>query len=310
MTTLKDIAQAAGVSESTASRALNGNARISKNTRENINKIAKKLNYHPNFSAKSLSRGESNIIGVIFPLALKKDKVIDAFNLEILRGINSALDSSDYKIMTILGRNKRTFLDQVKSLVQEVKVQNFILLYSQKDDEVIKYLRKHKLNFVIIGHAFHHERFVDNNNFEVGQIATKLILKNPQVKTPIFIRTKQKRPFEEEREAGYYQIMEQRNLKPQVLELDNDSKTDEYLKKETGIIFSDDMILLYFARKILKYNLPIISINNNEWVKLILDQSETIDLQPQLLGKKAVELLFNFDEHHYLVPYRIEGKRS
>lgn len=33
MATLKDVAQAAGISESTASRALNGNSRISKKTR-------------------------------------------------------------------------------------------------------------------------------------------------------------------------------------------------------------------------------------------------------------------------------------
>ena len=91
MTTLKEIAQEAGVSQSTTSRALNGNPRISKKTRERINKIAQKLNYYLDFSAKNLSKGTTNIIGVIFPLTFKEDKAINTFHLEIMQGINSAV---------------------------------------------------------------------------------------------------------------------------------------------------------------------------------------------------------------------------
>lgn len=63
MITIKDVAKEAGVSVSTASRALNNNPRISATTIEKVKKIAKKLDYKPNASAKTLSLGKANEIG-------------------------------------------------------------------------------------------------------------------------------------------------------------------------------------------------------------------------------------------------------
>lgn len=68
MATIKDIAQKAGVSVSTASRALNHNPRISEKTRQRIATIAKELGYQPNYNAQNLTRGESNMVGIIFPV--------------------------------------------------------------------------------------------------------------------------------------------------------------------------------------------------------------------------------------------------
>lgn len=67
MSTLKDIAQAAGVSLSTASRVLNGGKGISQKTCEEVLKTAKNLNYIPNLSAKILAGKNSKMIGIIVP---------------------------------------------------------------------------------------------------------------------------------------------------------------------------------------------------------------------------------------------------
>ena len=55
--TIKDIAQRAGVSVSTASRALNDNPRISQATRLKVKQVANELNYQPNYNAQNLTRG-------------------------------------------------------------------------------------------------------------------------------------------------------------------------------------------------------------------------------------------------------------
>ena len=68
MATIKDIAEAAGVSVSTASRALNDNPRISLKTRQRVREIADQLGYQPNYNAQNLTRGESNMVGLIFPV--------------------------------------------------------------------------------------------------------------------------------------------------------------------------------------------------------------------------------------------------
>lgn len=67
MSTLKDIAKAAGVSLATASRVLNGGKGISKKTCDQVLQIAKDLNYIPNISAKILAGKNSKMIGMIVP---------------------------------------------------------------------------------------------------------------------------------------------------------------------------------------------------------------------------------------------------
>ncbi len=59
--TLKDVAEAAGVSSATASLVLNGRAdgRVSADLAERVEKAAEKLNYRPNLVARSLRTQES-----------------------------------------------------------------------------------------------------------------------------------------------------------------------------------------------------------------------------------------------------------
>ena len=66
-TTLKDVAAAAGVSISTASRSLSGNPAISESTRQRVKDTAVKLNYRPNAQARALRSSRSNAIGLVIP---------------------------------------------------------------------------------------------------------------------------------------------------------------------------------------------------------------------------------------------------
>ena len=65
--TLKDVAEAAGVSSATASLVLNGRAdgRVSADLADRVEQAAEKLNYRPNLIARSLRTQESKTIGVI-----------------------------------------------------------------------------------------------------------------------------------------------------------------------------------------------------------------------------------------------------
>jgi LacI family transcriptional regulator, sucrose operon repressor len=67
MATLKDVAQETGLTVSTVSRVLNNRGYISDETRKNVYSAMKKLNYHPNEVARSLSKKSTNTIGVIVP---------------------------------------------------------------------------------------------------------------------------------------------------------------------------------------------------------------------------------------------------
>jgi len=65
-TTLKDIALSCGVSIKTASRAINGEAGVSKATMERVRVIAKELGYVPNIIAKQLASKRSNVLVMIY----------------------------------------------------------------------------------------------------------------------------------------------------------------------------------------------------------------------------------------------------
>ncbi|PDY93559.1 LacI family transcriptional regulator [Bacillus anthracis] len=67
MANIKDIAKMAGVSVTTVSRVLNDHPYVSEEKRKAVIEIVEKLNYSQNANAVHLSKGKTNIIGVILP---------------------------------------------------------------------------------------------------------------------------------------------------------------------------------------------------------------------------------------------------
>ena len=63
--TLRAVAQLAGVSTSTASRALSGHASVLPDTRERVVAAAKSLRYHPNRMASALRTRRTGLIGLV-----------------------------------------------------------------------------------------------------------------------------------------------------------------------------------------------------------------------------------------------------
>lgn len=67
MANIREIARLAGVSVSTVSRVLNNHPYVNPDKREVVLKTIKELDYSPNINAVHLSRGKTNMVGVILP---------------------------------------------------------------------------------------------------------------------------------------------------------------------------------------------------------------------------------------------------
>lgn len=67
MSTLKDVAERAGVTVTTVSRVINERGYISEKTRKRVHDAMREIGYRPNEVARSLSMKNSNVIGVITP---------------------------------------------------------------------------------------------------------------------------------------------------------------------------------------------------------------------------------------------------
>ena len=94
-TTLRDVAQAAGVSITTVSRILNGRPSgvpIRAETRARILAVASELGYKPNLLARGLRGSRSSLLGVIV-----RD-IADPFHVQVLRGVNEIAGARDYRL--------------------------------------------------------------------------------------------------------------------------------------------------------------------------------------------------------------------
>jgi len=86
--TLRDVAKAAGVHYSTASRALSGDPtpRVSALTAERVRRVAEQLGYRPHMGARGLRKGRTGIIGVVVA------DLGNSFIAQVIRGIENALE--------------------------------------------------------------------------------------------------------------------------------------------------------------------------------------------------------------------------
>ncbi|WP_042163227.1 LacI family DNA-binding transcriptional regulator [Paenibacillus gorillae] len=90
MVTIKDIADRAGVSFSTVSKALRDSPLVQDKTKQHILSIAKEMGYQPNIAARSLVSRKSGAIGVVWP------SIERAALSSLLTKVNEELEKQGY----------------------------------------------------------------------------------------------------------------------------------------------------------------------------------------------------------------------
>ena len=108
MSTLADVARLAGVSKSTASRALSGRGSVSPRTQERVAVAAEELGFVPSSAAETLATGRSRNIAVVTPFINRW------FYAEVIDGVESALigagyDLTLYRLTNDTGQRKALF---------------------------------------------------------------------------------------------------------------------------------------------------------------------------------------------------------
>ncbi len=93
--TLADVAAAAGVSLSTASRALGGRGRVSEATHRRVQAATRKLGYEPNRLARSLRTRSTYFVGLVVP------DVGIGFYARAVKGAQDVLDRAGYQMLVM-----------------------------------------------------------------------------------------------------------------------------------------------------------------------------------------------------------------
>lgn len=91
--TLKDVAREAEVSFQTVSRAINGQAEISDETRDKVLAVCRKLGYRPNRLAGSLRAKHSKVIGLVV------SDIENAFFAEVVSGAEAETTSRGWSLL-------------------------------------------------------------------------------------------------------------------------------------------------------------------------------------------------------------------
>jgi LacI family transcriptional regulator len=121
--TLKSVAEHVGLTPGTVSAVLNDSpsARsIPPETKNRIHAAAKKLNYRPNFFARTLRNKRTYTIGVI------AEEIGDSYGSMVISGIEACLRKMDYFFLTVAARHDQNLLSQYSELLLQRGVEGFI----------------------------------------------------------------------------------------------------------------------------------------------------------------------------------------
>ncbi|MCL2864735.1 MAG: LacI family transcriptional regulator [Lachnospiraceae bacterium] len=121
MKNIYEIAKMAGVSKSTVSRVLNNNGYVSQEVRDKVNKVVEETGYTPSVVARSLSRQETNIIGVVIP------EMANHFFAEVLSGISEVCDQMGWSMICCDTGNDVVKEDRALRVLAQQRVRGLIL---------------------------------------------------------------------------------------------------------------------------------------------------------------------------------------
>lgn len=172
MTTLKDIAKAAGVSHATVSRVVNNGPKVGPAMRAKINKLIKEMGYRPNANARALVTNKSTTIGVVIP------DVADPFFATLASGIDKISRQQNMQLLISTGQLTAESEREAINLLLERRCET-IVIHSKKipNDELILLFKAHP-HFVLIDRYIEEikDKCVWLDNQEGGRIAARHLL--------------------------------------------------------------------------------------------------------------------------------------
>ena len=174
--TLDDVARAAGVSRSTASRAINGGDRVSPEAQTAVDDAVARLGYAPNRAARSLVTRRTDSIALVVP---EPDARIltDPFLAGVLRGVSEVLTGTELQLVLLLARPGEP-PGHIARYLRSGHVDGVIVASHHKEDQLESELMRSHLPSVFVGRPFDTEslHFVDVDNASGGRTATQRLV--------------------------------------------------------------------------------------------------------------------------------------
>jgi LacI family repressor for deo operon, udp, cdd, tsx, nupC, and nupG len=171
MSTIKDVAQAAGVSVATVSRALRGVDRVRPQTRERIQRLAAEMDFVASPTAASLASGRTRVIAVVAPSRTRW------YFATLVSGIDRRLRQHDHMVFLVdleeEGDNPRRRLSQAMLLK---RVDGVIALNVPVDEAELEVLDRLDLPLVAVGSPVPGRSLVRIDDVLTARVATEHLI--------------------------------------------------------------------------------------------------------------------------------------
>ncbi len=147
--TISDVARDLGVSKGTVSRALNGYPDIAEGTRLRVRRAAERLGYRPLAQAQAIRTGRARALGLV--LNAGGQNAHKPFLTDFLDGISRAASSEAWTLTVSTAMDEADEVETLARLVDERKVDGFILPRTKTHDPRIDLLRDRDVPFILYG---------------------------------------------------------------------------------------------------------------------------------------------------------------
>jgi LacI family transcriptional regulator len=172
---IKDIASQVGVSTTTVSFVLNGKAkekRISEDLKNEILKIAEKLNYRPNQVARGLRTGQTHTLGLLI------EDISNPFFANLAKVVEEEADRSGYTVMFCSTENNENRASSLLSILKHRQMDGFLITPTPGMEEDIRSLYDDGRPLVLIDRYFPglNTSYVTVDNFKGSFDGTSYLL--------------------------------------------------------------------------------------------------------------------------------------
>ncbi|KHD44761.1 LacI family DNA-binding transcriptional regulator [Streptococcus hongkongensis] len=327
MVTIKDVARLAGVSPSTASRAMHDNEMISQSTKDRVKKVMEELNYSPNYSAQNLVKRRNNTVGIILPVRESHETIGDnPFFMQIIQGISGICTDKQQMVALATGRTEEDLLANVTTMIRSGNISKFIFLYSKAEDPVYDFIAREKVDCVVVGHSLTEKRsdqfqYIDNDNRQAGYDASQYLL-NKGYSQITYIYNDMDEMVQAERYSGFANAMKE---KGKIANSFNMSLADaiafqSYLQENPAQAFvTCDDILAIKLQKLLRESgqqadkKAIISFNNSIIAQIATPSLTSVEIFPYKLGEAAAQAILaekKLKDEVLVIPHKIIERAS
>jgi DNA-binding LacI/PurR family transcriptional regulator len=291
-----DVAECAGVSQSTVSLVFSGKGqgRVSEATQEHVRRCARELGYRPNVAAQALRLGTSRAVALLVP------DITNPFFSRVLRGAQRAARSAGYTVALVDTANDRRWEEQTFEALRAGPVDGYLLFEVDPpgglgpDENVVvmesEAPRRPSVRFDAEGGAqaaFTH--LVELGHTRIGHLAAAF-------DAPTFHRRESARR-RVLGDAGLDPDTQPRALTPIGIEDARRAALPLLDERPSAVYCDDDLIAagLYLAARERAVRIPrdlsVIGFDDMDFARVLEPALTTVVLDAELLGATAFELL-------------------